>query len=189
MFPTLISRIFDPFFLVIFIFFLAFIQSGVLGWNLVRMMTAFLGVCVIPPALLLFWAVKTKRVTNWDVSDRKQRVRVLSIFVLFLIFDYFFIQYIGTPLMKQVFIFLLFSFLGFFLITFVWKISGHMMTATLTLALLVRWLGSGVLPLLLILFPLGWSRIVLKRHTLGEVIGGAVYAIVISSIAHLMQLI
>jgi membrane-associated phospholipid phosphatase len=188
-FASLISRIFDPLVGFTFLFFLTAFRSGVAGWDLVLKMIILSSTMILPPALLLFWAVQTKRVSNWDLSNRKQRVRALLVFVCFLGLDYFVLQSIGTPLMNQVFVVIMLLFSGFFLITLRWKISGHMTTATLIILLLISWYEWRLWPLLFIIPFLGWSRLVLKRHTIGEVVGGVVYSLAIFFLARELHLI
>ena len=175
MFPTLISRIFDPFIGFMFLFLFAALNSGVTGWNLLFLIGILFVTMILPPGLLLWWAVKTKRVTNWDISNRKERVRAFVVLAFLLCIDYVIMQTVGTPLMNQVFRFFLILCAGFFLITLRWKLSGHMSTISV-IALFFTYWYSGMFFLLFTLIPLvAWSRLILKRHTLGEVIGGTVY--------------
>jgi len=189
MIPIIISRIFEPLIGFILLFAVAALRSGVFGWDLIFMMSIFFLTMIVPPAALLFWAVKTKRITNWDISDRSQRVWALLVFGVFLFCDYFLMQYVGTPLMQQIFLFLLIIFFGFFIITLRFKISGHIMTATLVLLFLMSWYGWITAPFFLIIPLLGWSRIVLKRHAMGEIVGGVIYPLIVYSIAHFLQLV
>lgn len=175
----IVSTLFNPMIGFFLLFGLAANRSGITGWDFVFLMSIFFLLIIVPPALVLLWGIKTKRISNWDISNRPQRVRALLVFALFLFFDYFVIQFLGTPLMKQVFVFVLIYFFGFFMITLRFKISGHMSTATLVLCILVNWYGISVLPLALILPLIAWSRLILKRHTVGEIVGGSVYSIVI----------
>jgi membrane-associated phospholipid phosphatase len=66
--------------------------------------------------------------------------------------------------------------LGFALITLRTKISGHMAILTLTLGYCILWFGAYWLIGLIFLPLVAWSRLVLKRHTLVEVIGGILYS-------------
>ncbi|KKT34555.1 MAG: hypothetical protein UW22_C0071G0001 [Candidatus Gottesmanbacteria bacterium GW2011_GWB1_44_11c] len=91
--------------------------------------------------------------------------------------------------MQQFFLFLLVSFFGFFLITLKFKISGHMWTATLLICMFVYWYGWIMVPLFLMIPLIAWSRLMLKRHTVGEVIGGVVYSIMVFFLAGWLHLI
>ena len=188
-FPSLISRIFDPFIGFILLFSVAGIRSGVMGWDLLSLMGILFFTMILPPGLLLWWAVKTKRVTNWDISNRKQRIWAFVILAFLLCIDSVIMQTVGTPLMNQVFRFFLVLFAGFFLITLRWKLSGHLSTVSVIALFFTYWYG-GIFFLLFALIPLmGWARLVLKRHTIGEVIMGTVYPFLVFFLARIFHLI
>jgi hypothetical protein len=185
----LISRLFDPFIGLFSLFGIAAIRNGVFGWDLLRLLGIIFISIFVPPLILLFLSVKAKLLSNWDISDRKQRVWALAVFLLFLLVDYFIMSWLGTTLMNTVFRFLLFLFLGFFLITLRTKISGHMCTATIFFCFMVYWFGLFAFPLFLLLPFIAWSRLVLKRHTLVEVILGGVYPMSAFFLARALHLI
>lgn len=188
-FPTIISRVFDPFIGIMVLFGIAAVRNGIVGWDLVRLLGIIFILAFVPPLLLLFISVKAKLLSNWDISDRKQRVWALSVFLLFLFADYFILSFFGTALIHMVFRYLLFLFLGFFLITLRTKISGHMLATTTVVCFLVYWYGWIAIPLVLFLPLIAWSRLKLKRHTLSEVIWGVVYPVVFFSIFRYFNLI
>jgi len=188
MFPTLISRLFDPFLLLLVSVSFAAYRSGIEGSAFVTFFLFLLFGIVAPLFFLLVWATKTKQVSNYDLSKRQERVRALLILFPFLIADIIGIA-IFFPKLLTFFILIFFLLFGFFLITLKWKISGHIICATFTIGLLLLWYGMRLWPILLFLPLIAWARLELKRHTMGEVIGGVVYAVVIFSIAHLLQLI
>ena len=189
LFASLISRIFDPFIGFILLFLAAGMRSGVTGRNLLSLMGILFVTMILPPGLLLWWAVKTKRVTNWDISNRPQRVRAFVVLSFLLCIDYVIMQTVGTPLVNQVFRFFLVLFAGFFLITLRWKISGHMSTISMIALYFTYWYG-GMFFLLFTLIPLvAWSRLTLKRHTMGEIIGGTIYPFFVFFLARGLRLI
>ena len=66
-------------------------------------------------------------------------------------------------------------------ITFLWKISGHMTYSTILFATLIYLFPSPYMLLLFLFTPLiGWSRIVLKKHTLTQVSMGTILPLAIS---------
>jgi membrane-associated phospholipid phosphatase len=116
--------------------------------------------------------------TNWDVSSRPKRVRLLLLLLGFSVLFFSSLWFFGSmALMKLSGTFFLWL-LGFFLITLKVKISGHMAVLTLLLGYTTTWYGVMLLPSLLLLPIVGWSRVVLKRHTMGEVIGGFLYSVI-----------
>ncbi len=60
------------------------------------------------------------------------------------------------------------------LITFKWKISIHASGITSPFTALVYLLGGMMLPLLLVVIPVGWARVELKAHTKMQVTAGAI---------------
>jgi membrane-associated phospholipid phosphatase len=60
------------------------------------------------------------------------------------------------------------------LITFKWKISIHASGITSPFTALVYLLGGVMLPLLLVVIPVGWARVELKAHTKMQVTAGAI---------------
>jgi len=67
-------------------------------------------------------------------------------------------------------------FIGDIAITSKIKISGHIQILVLTIGYMIAWYGAAMIPLLVLIPFVGWSRLVLKRHTLVEVIGGVLYS-------------
>lgn len=65
--------------------------------------------------------------------------------------------------------------------TFWWKISIHASSLAGAVTILVILYGTLVLPAFLLLVPLGWSRVVLRRHTVAQVITGSLVSIILSS--------
>jgi len=58
------------------------------------------------------------------------------------------------------------------LITLRWKISGHCTAATGFVVLALALFGENLLPLILIIPLIGWSRIRLSRHTFTQTVAG-----------------
>ena len=177
------SRIFDPFIVFFFLLIMASVRGGATGMNLVSTVVVLVGGMIVPPMLLLFWAVRTKKVSNWDISDRRQRVWAFLLFFLFLFFDVFIIKALHNEALSQLFILFIVSFIGTFCITLFWKISGHVSTLALVIGMILHWYGFSWWPLLLLLPFLSWSRVVLKRHTVAQTIGGSIYGLLVTYIA------
>lgn len=117
--------------------------------------------------------------TNWDVSNRKKRVRVLLYFLLFSIGMYGTIWIWRNPALVRFYGLFLLWFTGFFFITLKMKISGHVAVFVLALGLLAYWYEFSLWVLAVLIPLIGWSRVKLKRHTLIEVLSGALYSIAV----------
>jgi len=186
---SLISRIFDPFIGFIILFSVAGVRSGVMGWDLFRLMSILFVTMILAPGVLLLWTVKTKRVTNWDISNRRERVRAFVVLTFFLCIDCVIMYMVGTPLMNQVFHFFLVLFAGFFLITLRLKLSGHMSTISLIVLFLTSWYGGMFFSLYFLIPLVAWARLRLKRHTMREILMGTVYPFCLFFLAQGLRLI
>jgi len=180
-FPTVISRVFEPFVLLFAVTYIGATKTGGLtGVNLFHFLTAVVCVAIVPPLSLLFFAVRKHWVTNWDVSDRKQRVRVLGVFVLFILLDILLERlYFHNSGIERLFLLYIVWFTGFFLITLFFKLSGHTGIATLTAGLCVIWFGTPALVLFLFLPIIAWARVVGKKHSPVQTVGGIIYSLTI----------
>lgn len=179
----IISRMFDPFIVFFSLITIATVRGGTLGTDLVSAVGVIIVGMLLPPLLLLFWAVRTKKVSNWDISDRKQRVWAFLILFLFLILDAWIISTFHNSVLSQLFTVSIVSFIGTFLITLFWKISGHLSTLAFAIGMILHWYGFMWWPLLFLLPILCWSRVVLQRHTVAQTIAGSVYGLLVTYIA------
>lgn len=158
---TIVSRIIDPFVLL-------GITLGVLLYRTPVFLPAFLCMAVLPFVLFII-AVKTKFITNWDVSNRDERPKMLWPLVV--------IELISICVFQLFFLIpILIGIIGFAVVTHFWKISGHAMAAGLGSGIVVAKFGFVWWPLLFIVPLVGWSRVVRKDHTVAQVIAGAVYS-------------
>jgi membrane-associated phospholipid phosphatase len=56
-----------------------------------------------------------------------------------------------------------------------WKISGHAAAVSSAAAIFVLMLGPAWLPLLVLIPAVGWSRVILRAHTLAQVVAGSLF--------------
>jgi membrane-associated phospholipid phosphatase len=126
--------------------------------------------------------------TNFDVSDRKQRYSLFYFAIPLLL--------IATTLLlitRQSNVLLISVFFGL-VITLVSQIVNLYVKSSLHVSLNI-YLAFLIVPLnayvaiiiFLLTIAIGWSRIILKRHTLKEVIFGAVIGLVISLIMNYIE--
>lgn len=152
---TLISRIFEPAILISIVF-------------LVTTRSAFWLFVIMGPILGYRLWLKRKQNLDWDITDRKKRVMPLLFLCIFLLSMTGVVRFFEPRLFPLSVLFLTWA-LGFFLITLKYKISGHVAVATL---------AAHFWPPAFIVVPfIAWSRVVLKKHTLGEVISGFLYSL------------
>ena len=148
----------------------------------------YLAAFLVPLLIVRIVLLRKKSVSDWDLSNRKERVRLLMKLWIFMIPFLIISWIIRSPMIyHQLFLFI-FLFAPFFIITLEWKISGHTIMATTAVGLLYLidqsfwWL----LP-----FPLlvAWSRIFLHRHTKAQAIGGILYAMLFLYTTYTLRLL
>jgi hypothetical protein len=186
---TIISRVLDPFLVLL----------GVTGWMIWESTLAdtskylflgiVLGVMIIPPVLLLIWAIAKKHIDNWDISDRKQRPLALIVIFLLGFINIIIVQTFGDRILTDLFIMYQLWMAGFMAITFLWKISGHTGTLALATGLIVLRAGVEWWPILLLVVLLGFARVIRKNHTPAQAIAGAFYSWSILLIARSIGLV
>jgi membrane-associated phospholipid phosphatase len=136
---------------------------------------ASLFVCVLPLFLLLI-LVRLGKVTDHHVSDRHQRAPVLLMALACVIAGLGVLAAVGSP--RSVVVMVLGIVAGIVMLAAVspfWKISGHAAAVSSAAAIFVLMLGPAWLPLLVLIPAVGWSRVVLRAHTLAQVVAGSLF--------------
>lgn len=173
---TVISRIFDPLVVITVIMLLAFLRSGLPPIVGIKLFVAVYTIGVLIPVVLLLFAIRRKIIDSWDIPKRHMRLVPLGIEFVATLIGYGIVLRFGNAFLVQLFILLLLWLAGFFCITALWKISGHVGTVALATGLLLRWFGWGAWPVLFIVPLVGWARVVRRDHTVAQVIAGAAYS-------------
>jgi membrane-associated phospholipid phosphatase len=149
---------------------------------------AALFVCVIP-LLLLLVLVRLGKVTDHHVSDRKQRAPVLLMALGSIVAGLLVLEAAGAP--ESVVAMVLAVVGGVVVLAGVspfWKISGHAAAISSSAVIAVMMLGPAWLPLLLLIPAVGWSRVVLRAHTVAQVVAGSLFGgVVMAGIWWLLQ--
>ena len=150
------------------------IEAGFPGTAVYGALAAFF-VCVLP-LLLLLGLVRLGKVTDHHVSDRKQRAPVLLMALASVITGLLVLEAIGAP--RSVVAMVLAIVGGILVIAAVspfWKISGHAAAMSSSAVIVVLMLGPAWLPLLLLVPAVGWSRVVLRAHSVAQVVAGSLF--------------
>lgn len=115
---------------------------------------------------------KMGKISDYDFTKRKERPPYfLSVSFLYGIL-FLLIYRFGFPILSNITLTLFVVATTITVITFFWKISGHMTYSTLLFCTLI-YLFSPYYILLFLFSPfIGWSRIVLKKHNLAQVLAG-----------------
>lgn len=159
-----------------FVMLIAGWQSGLRGAFLIGYDAYLCGFVVVIGLVRAVMARHTR--TNWDISDHKKRL--LPLLVLMVIFGVNLIvvnSLFQNAGLLNIHILWFIWIIGFYLLTLKTKISGHISVLTLANGLIVWWFGPTLLPVLVSIPLVAWSRLVLKRHTIIEVVGGFLYSL------------
>lgn len=129
---------------------------------------------------VLYFFLKTGQVSNWDITDRSQRPKVFSLFLVLIALILLITSHLGYTHAAN---YLLLSTIGFgvaFAITLIWKISIHTFSVTLSICILLDIYKK---PWMMVLFIIpmitAWTRIHLKKHTFSQAAGGIAIALTI----------
>lgn len=124
---------------------------------------------------------KMGKISDYELTNRKERpLYFTTISVLFGIIHLILLAFGNDTLINvSLNIFVISSCIN--LVTFFWKISGHMTYSTILFITLIYLFPSPYLFLLFLFSPfIGWSRIVLEKHTLTQVTLGTLITLAIS---------
>jgi membrane-associated phospholipid phosphatase len=141
-----------------------------LGWGLLAaLFTAVL------PTLFITYGVRRGRWSDRTVGARRPRLVVLAFITASVATGLILLLVLGAPrLLTGYLAFMLASVAVLAAITTIWKISIHCAVASGSVAILALSFGPLVLPAYALVALLGWSRVVLKDHTVAQAVAGAV---------------
>lgn len=136
---------------------------------------------IIPISSWIIFNVKTKKYTDHDVSDRKQR-KSLYFFIEGVLIVYLFFVYLKYERIDFVLLFLLILLIVMQISNYFIKSSMHTAINIFIAALFFTISPVYGLIWLILSIIVGISRIILKRHSPSEVLSGAIIASLVSFI-------
>lgn len=175
-----ISALFNPMNSLILYFVLHSFQRLSLKEALENFLSILL-IIVVPISSWIFYNVKTKKYTDTDVSDRKQRIS-LYFFITGAIIAYLTFIYFRYGIIDFVLLFLLLLLIVLQISNYFIKSSMHTALNVFVAALMFTLNPIYGIIWLILTVAVACSRIILKRHTLAEVLSGAVIASIVSFI-------
>jgi membrane-associated phospholipid phosphatase len=174
----ILSTIFNPFLTALALFvILAHIgaKDTLDFWRLLFVSTFFTS---LGPMLYVFWLYATDRISDLDMSVRRERELVFSAFVVFDLFGAASLWLLHAPkLMIAAMLGYLVSTLVVQYITRYWKISTHAIGITAPLVAMTLLYGRQPLPFTVLIPMVCWARVYLKAHTVAQVLAGVGLAI------------
>lgn len=175
-----ISNFFNPFvsLLIYFIYFSTRYYSPSEAWE---KFWPIILILVLPVIIWIFWNVKTGKYTNMDVSNRQQRnslyVVIVLLSILYLAYEYFVRDTFDLSIFLLIVLLILMQISNFFI-----KSSMHTALNIYVAALFYKVNPTLGIVWFLLALLIGLTRIILKRHSVKEVIAGTILASVIGII-------
>jgi len=173
---------FPPLVATVFFIFLIFWYAIDLGQGVQWLVTVAPFLIFIP---LVFFVVayKLRWVSDIDLSHRKERPVFLSVFIASLAVASALLYILGVP--KPFFVY---AFSGLIMVIFAsiitlsWKISFHTAVTTSVITAIVILGGLHFWAFSLLIPVIGWARVALKKHSIWQVVGGALLAFAITTV-------
>lgn len=135
----------------------------------------------IGPLLYIIIGVRLGKLTDMDVSRRSQRAGPFLFGIISVMIGWLVLTLLNGPRnLQTVLIITVCSGIVMLTITCWWKISIHASSLGGVATVLTALYGAVMLPMFVLLVLVSWSRVVLGRHTVTQVIAGSLTGIVIS---------
>ncbi len=136
----------------------------------------------IGPFAYIFIGVRLGKLSDVDVSKRTERVGPFIFGLISVCLGWFalVLTHAPMPLLNTVIVVAL-SGLIMMIITLWWKISLHASSLGAAATILTAFYGASMLPAFVLLVLVSWSRVVLRRHTVAQVIAGSLLSIALSA--------
>jgi len=150
---------------------------GYLFYDIKTTISAFLLivlVVILPITINNYWQSKNGVITNFDVSDRKQRASLYPYLLLLMAIItgvMYFFDYPKSITEGVGYFFLMLLLMS--LVNFKLKASLHAASSFFICMLILKVSWPAGIVAVLFSFMVAWSRLVLKRHTLSEIIAGS----------------
>lgn len=148
--------------------------------------TIYGSLLIVGPGVLYAIGLSWKeRKVDLDISRRQDRIVPLILASLgALIGGYLIDRHLDIPTLKILGNVLVAVLIVLTFITMVWKISLHTTTLATLVTVLVIFRGPIFSLCYLAILPVGWSRMVLKQHTLAQLVGGSLAGIAVPYLAY-----
>ena len=142
----------------------------------------------VGPMIYILIGVRLGKFTDVDVSKRSQRTGpfifgIISAFVGFLALSVLH----GPKNLQTILLLTIISGIIMMIITIWWKISIHASSLAGAATVLTALYGTVMLPAFILVALVGWSRVVLRRHTLAQVIAGSLLNIVLTTVVLMIR--
>lgn len=139
-----------------------------------RYAVMYIAVAVVTPMFHLIWLMRTGRVSDYHLADRRDRTHPFLVSIACnLIALGLVVWRDAPPIFAAVVRAALLQVVILFLITLVWQVSIHSATIASMATMAVVFFGASAMVVLLLIPLVGWARVYLGRHTISQVVVGA----------------
>jgi membrane-associated phospholipid phosphatase len=177
----LLSNIFNPFLVSgIILILLAFRATSGFAEGM-KWVAITIVISILPLLGVVYFLVRTKRLDGFFNNPREQRNIIYLLGTVLGTIDCVFLWLTNAPdLLAISFTSAIFAAIVFMIINYFWKISLHTAFVAASAVVLIVIYGANAVWSLILLPLVGWSRLILKQHTLMQVIIGALLAVAIA---------
>lgn len=173
----MISRLLGPSPLVIILWFVVAIRSGIGFWKAIWVYPIIFIFSIGIPLLITTYLVATKRVSDIDwskIEDRNRFLFPITIAALFILVILIYFLTDSTTFHLSLVLAAVILTTTFVTAVLKYKISAHMVLASLTFGGINLYFHLQFLWLYLLLIPIAWARYILKKHTVDQLVAGTV---------------
>ena len=186
----LTSNIVNPFVVAVVVLALIALKTSSDVPHAVQWILVTIAISVLPIFILVILLLRFKKLDGIFNNSREQRTKIYVVAVVLGAVDSLLLWYFKAPqLLLETFCAGLVAVAVFTVINHYWKISLHTAFITAGVAMLIIVYGASMAWGLVFLPFVGWSRMVLKQHSLAQVsIGGLLAAVIVSGVFSLFRL-
>ncbi|PZR95524.1 MAG: hypothetical protein DLM69_11560 [Candidatus Chloroheliales bacterium] len=182
-----ISNIINPIIVIVPTIILAgFYGSRDFGAGLLWTAIALLSLCIIPASYVII-GVKRGTLSGLHLSSHRERTGPIAVSLISAVIGVVMLALLGA---SSLFLAVVYSgvltSLALAAFTLLWKVSFHSAGITGMVVTSVWLVGALALPLLALIPAVGWARVKLGAHTIGQVLGGAAVAAVVVTLVMAM---
>lgn len=139
---------------------------------------------VVIPILLMWILKKFKMIKSFDVFERQKRIIPFIFTIISYSLGFVILLYAkDSPVfLKSMTLCYIINTVVILIVTIWWKMSVHAMAIAGPIVGLHYFFGNVILPFYLLIILVGYSRVVLKRHTIAQVIAGGLTGVLLTAV-------
>ena len=179
----LLSRLLHPIFMptiTLSIISIKFVNIIILSNQLDIIIVGVMIFTLLFPLLSILYLLYTDRIKSLLIEDRKERILPITITIVWMLIGYYFLANIldYAPIIKTIYLGMIATLFATLLITKYWKISLHMSAigGCFGVFLAIQSIFGGVINYVILILMLsgllGYSRSVLKAHSMQQIYSG-----------------